>query len=234
MTTDQLNELGFYTLAGAPQSPAELLDEVAAAEALGLGSAFISERFNIKEAVTLSGAVAAVVVDARDRDGGDEPQHPPPDRDRVVRHDDAPAHRRPLHARARARHRAAVRRLRHPPHHDRAARGLRRAAAPPVRGRGRLRPRRPGREVPGPAPRLVVRRGHPASASSRSARTRSPSPAGRWTWWCCTRSSPTRRSSAACGPCGRRAEQRRPRSRRRCASGRATRRCTTACPTSSG
>jgi probable F420-dependent oxidoreductase len=56
----QLDEIGFYTLAGAPQSPAELLDEVAAAEALSLGSAFISERFNIKEAVTLSGAAAAV------------------------------------------------------------------------------------------------------------------------------------------------------------------------------
>jgi probable F420-dependent oxidoreductase len=55
----QLNEIGFYTLAGAPQSPAELLDEVAAAESLGLGSAFISERFTIKEAVTLSGAAGA-------------------------------------------------------------------------------------------------------------------------------------------------------------------------------
>ena len=61
MTGDrpQLNELGFYVLAGAPNTPAELLDEVPAGEALGLGSAFISERFNIKEAVTLSGAVAA-------------------------------------------------------------------------------------------------------------------------------------------------------------------------------
>ncbi len=56
----QLNELGFYVLAGQPKSPAELLDEVADAEALGLGSTFISERFNIKEAATLSGAVAAV------------------------------------------------------------------------------------------------------------------------------------------------------------------------------
>ena len=55
----QLNEIGFYTLAGAPQSPVELLDEVAMAESLGFGSAFISERFNIKEAGTLSGAVAA-------------------------------------------------------------------------------------------------------------------------------------------------------------------------------
>ena len=56
----QLNEIGFYTLAGAPRSPAELIDEVAEAERLGLGSAFISERFNIKEAATLSGAVGAV------------------------------------------------------------------------------------------------------------------------------------------------------------------------------
>lgn len=56
---DHLNELGFYALAGAPSSPAEILTEVDDAEALGLGSAFISERFNIKEAVTLSGAVGA-------------------------------------------------------------------------------------------------------------------------------------------------------------------------------
>lgn len=54
----RLNELGFYVLAGAPKSPEELLDEVPAGEQLGLGSAFISERFNVKEAVTLSGAVA--------------------------------------------------------------------------------------------------------------------------------------------------------------------------------
>ncbi|HVX18907.1 MAG TPA: TIGR03857 family LLM class F420-dependent oxidoreductase [Acidimicrobiales bacterium] len=56
---EPLNELAFYVLAGAPESPAELLDEVPAGEALGLGSAFISERFNIKEALTLSGAVGA-------------------------------------------------------------------------------------------------------------------------------------------------------------------------------
>lgn len=55
-----MNELGFYTLAGAPQSPRDLLVEVASAERMGLGSCFISERFNIKEAATLSGAVGAV------------------------------------------------------------------------------------------------------------------------------------------------------------------------------
>ncbi|MEY2454210.1 MAG: hypothetical protein QOD92_3784 [Acidimicrobiaceae bacterium] len=54
------NELGFYTLAGAPESPRELLDEMRQAEEMGLGWAFISERFNVKEAATLSGAAAAV------------------------------------------------------------------------------------------------------------------------------------------------------------------------------
>ena len=60
MTDDVLAELGFYTLAGAPESPRELIAEVAAAEELGLGSVFISERFNVKEAGALSGAVGAV------------------------------------------------------------------------------------------------------------------------------------------------------------------------------
>jgi len=53
-------ELGFYTLAGAPDSPRDLVDEVRDAEAMGLGAAFISERYNIKEAATLSGAAGAV------------------------------------------------------------------------------------------------------------------------------------------------------------------------------
>ncbi len=55
-----MNELAFYTLAGAPESPRELIDEVVMAEALGIGAAFISERLNIKEAATISGAVAVV------------------------------------------------------------------------------------------------------------------------------------------------------------------------------
>jgi probable F420-dependent oxidoreductase len=63
--TDRLDELGFYTLAGGPPSPAPLLDEVREGEALGLGTAFISERYNIKEASTLSGAAAAVSSELR-------------------------------------------------------------------------------------------------------------------------------------------------------------------------
>ena len=57
---ERMNELGFYTLAGAPRTPRDLIDEVQQGEGMGLGAAFISERFNIKEAATLSGAVGAV------------------------------------------------------------------------------------------------------------------------------------------------------------------------------
>ena len=57
---EQLDELGFYTLAGHTDSPRDLLDEAREAEALGLGAAFVSERFNLKDASTLCGAVAAV------------------------------------------------------------------------------------------------------------------------------------------------------------------------------
>jgi len=60
MTQDVLDELGFYTLAGQPGSSRELVDEVVEAEALGLGRAFISERYNKKEAAVLSGAAGAV------------------------------------------------------------------------------------------------------------------------------------------------------------------------------
>lgn len=52
-------ELGFYTLAGHAESPRALVREAADAEALGLGAAFVSERFNVKEAATLSGALGA-------------------------------------------------------------------------------------------------------------------------------------------------------------------------------
>jgi len=55
-----LPELGFYALAGQPRSPRDLIEEVRAGEAMGLGTAFISERYNIKEAATLSGAAGAV------------------------------------------------------------------------------------------------------------------------------------------------------------------------------
>lgn len=53
-------ELGFYALAGHVESPRDMLDELRLAEDLGLGTAFLSERLNVKEAASLSGAAAAV------------------------------------------------------------------------------------------------------------------------------------------------------------------------------
>nr|EMP12399.2 luciferase [Gordonia sp. NB41Y] len=51
--------LGFYTLGGHVSDPRIMLDELARAEDLGLGRAFISERLNVKEACALSGAAGA-------------------------------------------------------------------------------------------------------------------------------------------------------------------------------
>jgi 5,10-methylenetetrahydromethanopterin reductase len=56
---EQLSELGFYALAGHSDRPQDLLHEVHRAEELGLGSVFVSERFNLKDATTLCGAAAA-------------------------------------------------------------------------------------------------------------------------------------------------------------------------------
>jgi len=53
-------ELGCYGLAGHSASPADLISEARLAEELGLGSIFLSERFNTKDAGVLAGAVAAV------------------------------------------------------------------------------------------------------------------------------------------------------------------------------
>jgi probable F420-dependent oxidoreductase len=53
-------ELGCYLLAGFPDTSRDLLEEAREAERLGLGAAFISERYNKKEAATLCGAAGAV------------------------------------------------------------------------------------------------------------------------------------------------------------------------------
>lgn len=58
MTT--FDELGFYTLAGQAGSSRDLLDEVRQGEAMGLGTVFVSERYDKKEAATLCGAAGAV------------------------------------------------------------------------------------------------------------------------------------------------------------------------------
>lgn len=63
MTGRRLEELGFYLLAGAPEGPADILDEARRGEELGLGTGFISERWNLKEASSLTGAACAVTAD---------------------------------------------------------------------------------------------------------------------------------------------------------------------------
>ena len=59
-TEAPLDELGFYALAGQPGSSRDLIAEVVDGETLGLGTAFISERYNKKEAAALCGAAGAV------------------------------------------------------------------------------------------------------------------------------------------------------------------------------
>jgi len=60
MTMRVLDELGFYLLGGAPEGPADILEEARRGEELGLGTGFISERWNLKEAASLTGAACAV------------------------------------------------------------------------------------------------------------------------------------------------------------------------------
>ena len=65
MSDRRLDELGYYLLAGGATSPASIVDEVRGGETLGLGTAFISERYNVKEAATLAGAAGAVSSELR-------------------------------------------------------------------------------------------------------------------------------------------------------------------------
>jgi 5,10-methylenetetrahydromethanopterin reductase len=57
--TQAFPELACYGLAGHSATPADLVEEVRLAEELGLGSVFLSERFNVKDAAVLAGAAVA-------------------------------------------------------------------------------------------------------------------------------------------------------------------------------
>ncbi len=58
--TPRNDELGFYVLAGQPKSPRDLITELREAEDLGLGTAFVSERYHSMVGATLCGAAGAV------------------------------------------------------------------------------------------------------------------------------------------------------------------------------
>lgn len=60
MTAPHFPELGFYLLPGHTKTPADLITEVVKGEQLGMGSAWISERFDAKEAAVCVGAAGAV------------------------------------------------------------------------------------------------------------------------------------------------------------------------------
>ncbi|WP_211221024.1 TIGR03857 family LLM class F420-dependent oxidoreductase [Nocardioides insulae] len=59
MPASPLPELGFYALAGGSLNPRDAINEVRDAEELGLGTAFLSERLNVKESFTITGALGA-------------------------------------------------------------------------------------------------------------------------------------------------------------------------------
>ena len=59
MTNIRFPELGYFALPGHALTPKNLFQEVADGDALGLGSVWVSERFNSKEIGVMSGAAAA-------------------------------------------------------------------------------------------------------------------------------------------------------------------------------
>ncbi|MCB0995435.1 MAG: TIGR03857 family LLM class F420-dependent oxidoreductase [Acidimicrobiales bacterium] len=61
----RLDELACYLVGGQPKTSREIVGEAIEADALGLGAAYISERFNKKEIAALSGAAGAVTENIR-------------------------------------------------------------------------------------------------------------------------------------------------------------------------
>ena len=53
------DDLGIYVLPGRSPSPATGIGEALAAEAAGLGSVYVIERLDVKDAAVLCGAIAA-------------------------------------------------------------------------------------------------------------------------------------------------------------------------------
>ena len=161
-----VEELGFYTLAGAPASPRDLIAEVrdgrSARPRLRASSPSGSTSRRRRRCPARSARCPTRIAH---RHRGDEPQHPPP-----------AGHRRRTPRRCTASPAVASRSgsvaastccsdaIGPAAHHHRADGGLRRADAPAVARRDDPRPRRTGRVVAVPRPRRDLRRGHPARA----------------------------------------------------------------------
>ena len=132
-------ELGIYLLPGHSDRPADLLDEVRAAEALGLGSAWISERFDVKEVGALAGAAAAVTKEIWIGSGVTNIDTRHPLLLASLAHHREPALGRPLRARRGTRDRRALGDARPSARHESTAARFRVAHAAALEGRARGR-----------------------------------------------------------------------------------------------
>ena len=131
-------ELGYYLLAGAGgEGPATLMDEARRGEEMGFGTAFISERWNVKEASSLVGAALRGHQSHADRHRRNQSQHPPSADHRVLGDHDAPVVPRAVHAGHRPWCRRDVRGVRGAVGDDRADGGLRPGDAQALERRGR-------------------------------------------------------------------------------------------------
>ena len=176
--TRTLDELGYYLLAGAGgEGPATLMDEARRGEELGFGTAFISERWNVKEASSLVGAACAVTsrMQIATAATNHNTRHP------LITGSWATT----MHRLSGGRFTLGVGRgiaaiygaFGIPGGDDRADGGLGAGHAPAVARRGDLQPRRPDGQVPDPVSRPGLQRRHPAGAGgvrAQHARARGP------------------------------------------------------------
>ena len=113
VTERVLDELGYYLLAGAGgEGPSTLMDEARRGEEMGFGTAFISERWNVKEASSLVGAALRGHRPHADRHRRNQSQHPTSIDHRFVGDHHAPVVGWAVHARHRPGRGRDVRRVR--------------------------------------------------------------------------------------------------------------------------
>ena len=234
MTERVLDEVGYYLLAGAGgEGPATLMDEARRGEELGFGTAFISERWNVKEASSLVGAACAVTnrMQIATAATNHNTRHP------LITGSWATT----MHRLSGGRFTLGI---------GRGVAAMYGAFGIPAVTTAQMEDfaqvmRRlwhgevifnhdgPDRQVPGAVPRSRLQGGHPAGARRVRARTRWRSAAGRSTTSSCTPTSRRRRCSAASRPS--RTPPRRPAATRTaCGCGRASRPSATTCPRSCG